>query len=91
MHAFYYKGKIHKTKGLILEHNLTYHCNRYRNLFSTSSSIIYYSKNSYIRTLNFEGQAANGSYLVIMISNIRFLNRFLIYETLDVHDNLHFY
>ena len=30
-----------------------------------------YSKNSYIRTLNFEGQAAVGSYLMIMNSNIR--------------------
>ena len=30
-----------------------------------------YSKNTYIRTLNFHGQAAVGSYLMIMISNIR--------------------
>ena len=54
-------------------------------------SFIRYSENPYIKTLNFEGQAAVRSCLVITISNIRSLNRFLIYETLDVHDNLHFY
>ena len=45
-----------------------------------------YSKNIYTRTLNFEDQAAIGLYLVIMtsISGCWFLNRFLIYETLDV-------
>ena len=41
-----------------------------------------YSKNPHIRTLNFEV----GSYLVITTSNIRFLNGFLIYETVNVHD-----
>ena len=30
-----------------------------------------HSKNSHIRTLNFEGQAAAGSYLMTTISNIR--------------------
>ena len=43
----------------------------------------------YIRTLNFQCQAAVGSYLVIMISNIR-LSGSQIIETLDFHDNLHF-
>ena len=33
----------------------------------------YYSKNLYIRTLNFEGQAVVGSYLMITNSNIRLL------------------
>ena len=32
-----------------------------------------YSKNPYIRTLNFEGKAAIGSYLMITISEIRML------------------
>ena len=44
-----------------------------------------------MRTLNFEG-------LPLVLTNdfelkyqsVRFLSRFLIYETLDVHDNLHF-
>ena len=36
-------------------------------------SIFKYSKNPYIRTLNFEGQAADGSYLMITISNTRLL------------------
>ena len=42
-----------------------------------------YSKNPCIRTLNFEDQAAVGSYLVITISNIRLLGSqkgFLIYK-----------
>ena len=30
-----------------------------------------YSKNPYIKTLNFQGQAAVGSYLMIIISNSR--------------------
>ena len=54
-----------------------------------------YSKTPYKRTSNFKGQAAIGSYLMVTNPNIRlnitFLNRFLIYEALDVHDNLHFY
>ena len=52
-----------------------------------------YSKNPYIRTLNFEGQAAIGSYSMITNSNIKlwFLNSFLIYETVNVQDNLDFY
>ena len=33
-----------------------------------------YSKNPYIRTLNLEGQAAIGSYLMITNSNIRLLD-----------------
>ena len=32
-----------------------------------------YSKNKFLGTLNFEGQAAIGSYLMIMNSNIRLL------------------
>ena len=32
-----------------------------------------YSKNPNVRTLNFQGQAEVGSYLVITISNIRLL------------------
>ena len=32
------------------------------------------SKNPYVRTLNFEGQAAIGSYLMITNSNIRLLD-----------------
>ena len=52
------------------------------------STVYQYSKNPYIRTLNFESQAAVGSYLMIMISNIR-LYGFFIYETLDPDDNLH--
>ena len=53
-----------------------------------------YSKNLYIGTLNIEGQAVIGSYLIITNTNInqavKFVNRFLIYET-NVHDNLHSY
>ena len=52
------------------------------------------SKNPYIRTLNFQGQAAIGSYLMSTNSNIRllvFLNRFFIYGPENVHNNLQFY
>ena len=42
-----------------------------------------YGKSLYVRTLHFLGQAAVGS--------VRFLNQFFIYETVNVHDNLHFY
>ena len=37
------------------------------------SESLWYSKNSYIRTLNFEGQAAVGSYLMITNSNFRLI------------------
>ena len=40
---------------------------------SVNSARTTYSKNPYIRNLNFEGQAAVGSYLMITISNIRLL------------------
>ena len=38
-----------------------------------SGSNLVYSKNLHIRTLNFEGQAAVGFYLMITNSNIRLL------------------
>ena len=50
--------------------------------------------NSFTRALNFEGHAADGSYLMIInpnIRHIRYFNKFLIYETVNVHDNLHSY
>ena len=59
---------------------------------------ILYSKNLAVitRTLNFEGGAAVGWYLMIwsqINQAVRFLNtvRFLIYEAVNVQDNLHFY
>ena len=36
-------------------------------------NVLLYSKNPYIRTLNFEGKAAVGSYLMITNSNVRLL------------------
>ena len=55
--------------------------------------VVRYSKTPCIRTLNFKGQAA----VQVLFDDykpkyqtVRFLNRFLIYETIDVHDNLHF-
>ena len=43
-------------------------------VFSTLyDRLLGYSKNPYVRTLNFQGQAAVGSYFVITISNIRLL------------------
>ena len=37
-----------------------------------------YSKNPYIRTLNFNSQAADGSYLMITNSNIRLLGSYKV-------------
>ena len=53
--------------------------------------LLSYSKNPYIRILNFEVQAAIGSYKR-KYQAVRSLNRFLIYETVKVQeDNLQFY
>ena len=53
-----------------------------------------YSKRPYVRTLHLEDQATVGSSLMIMNSNkyqaVRFLSRFLIYDTVNVHNNFHF-
>ena len=49
------------------------------------------SKNLYIRILNFEGQAAIGSYLQPQISGCQVLKLVPIFETVNVHNNLHFY
>ena len=46
-----------------------------------------FSKNPFIRALNFEGQTAVGSYSMIPNSKIRFS----VTETVNIHNNLHFY
>ena len=48
----------------------------------------------YIRTTNYEGQAVHWFLFndyEFQYQAARFLNRFLIYETVDVHNDLHFY
>ena len=53
--------------------------------------IMTYSKNPYIKTLNFEGQTVIGSYsMKTKYQAVRFLNRFLIHKTVNVHGNPHF-
>ena len=51
-----------------------------------------YSKNPYIKTLSFEGCHLFLSHdYEIKYQAVRFLNRFLIYETVNINDNLNFY